>query len=352
MPTNGIKRIYKEKEMNAFNSIRHSGIFRSGIFRSIFVLAVLILPQIAQAQWRATVGAQSESLGRQALAFLPNELWIHTGDSVTWTFDADEIHTVTFQKAGQTRLAFQVGCPGFAPGGSGSFDGTICISTPALAKGQSFTITFPTAGNFKLVCLVHANMTGVVHVLDLSQPLPYGQDFYDDQAAEQRKSLLSDDDHDHDRDHHHDSGDSRSGINTVMAGVGEVTANGGGFQTLIVARFMEPTKVIHAGETVEWTNFDPLARHTITFGVEPLNPVPPVNVTKDTDGALHGIVNSNADNVHSGVIGAAPQDQVSLPAPPLGVTRFRVTFTHPGVFPYICALHDGLGMKGTVIVIP
>jgi plastocyanin len=137
-----------------------------------------------------------------------------------------------------------------------------------------------------------------------------------------------------------------------MAGVGEVTANGGGFQTLIVARFMDPTQVIHAGETVEWTNFDPLARHTITFGVQPLNPVPPVNVTKDKDGAFHGTVNSAADNVHSGVIGAAPQDQVSLPAPPLGVTRFRVTFPNPGEFPYICVIHGSLGMKGKVIVIP
>lgn len=336
--------------MKTFNSVPFSKIFRLGIFCSIFALAVLILPPIAQAQWRATVGAQSESLGHQAQAFLPNELWIHTGDSVTWTSDADEIHTVTFQKPGQIRLAFQVGCPGFAAGGSGSFNGTTCISTPTLAKGQSFTITFPTAGNFKLVCLVHANMTGVVHVLDISQPLPYGQDFYDDQAAEQRKSLLSD--NDHDGGHRHDSDHEQSGINTVMAGVGEVSANGGGFQTLSVMRFMEPTKVIHAGETVEWTNFDPLARHTITFGVEPLNPVAPVNVTKDTDGALHGIVNSNADNVHSGVIGAAPQDQVALPSPPLGVTRFRVTFPNPGEFPYICAIHDSLGMKGKVIVIP
>ena len=334
--------------MKAFNPVPLSRIFRSGIFISMFVLALLSLPQMAQAQWKATVGAQSESLGRQALAFLPNELWIHTGDNVTWTSDSDEIHTVTFQKLAQVRLAFQVGCPGFAAGGSGSFNGTTCISTPPLAKGQSFTITFPVAGNFKLVCLVHANMTGVVHVLDPSQPLPHQQDFYDDQAAEQRKSLLSDDD----REHQHDSGHDHSGMNSVMAGIGEVTANGGGFQTLIVARFMEPTKVIHAGETVEWTNFDPLARHTITFGVRPSNPLPPVNTTRDTDGALHGIVSSAADNVHSGVLGAAPQDQVSLSTPPLGVTRFRVTFTRPGIYPYICALHDDLGMKGKVIVLP
>jgi plastocyanin len=335
--------------MNAFNSVRFS---RTLVW--MFALALSSLPQIAQAQWRATVGAQSGSLGRQALAFLPNELWVHTGDTVTWTFDTDEIHTVTFQKPGQTRLAFQVGCPGFAAGNSGSFNGTTCISTPALAGGQSFAITFPTAGNFKLVCLVHATMTGVVHVLDLAEPLPHQQDFYDDQAAEQRKALLSDDDHDGDRDRgrHHDSGHEHSDMNTVTAGVGEVTANGGGFQTLIVARFMEPTKVIHAGETVEWTNFDPLARHTITFGVQPLNPVAPVNTTKDTDGALHGIVTSNADNVHSGVIGAAPQEQVQLPSPPLGVTRFRVTFPNPGEFPYICMIHGNLGMKGKVIVIP
>ena len=71
--------------MTAFNSVPLSRIFRSGIFISMFVLALLSFPEIAQAQWQATVGAQSESLGRQALAFLPNELWIHTGDNVTWT---------------------------------------------------------------------------------------------------------------------------------------------------------------------------------------------------------------------------------------------------------------------------
>ena len=33
-------------------------------------------------------------------------------------------------------------------------------------------------------------------------------------------------------------------------------------------------------------------------------------------------------------------------------TRFRVTFTQPGVYPYICVLHDELGMVGQVIVLP
>ena len=57
------------------------------------------MPQVTQAKtWQATAGAQSNDLGRQALAFLPNEVWIHAGDEITWTFPTEEIHTVTFLK--------------------------------------------------------------------------------------------------------------------------------------------------------------------------------------------------------------------------------------------------------------
>ena len=313
--------------------------------RWMFVLLLLTLTTMAQAQWKATLGAQSQSMGHQALAFLPNEMWIHTGESVTWTSNVDEIHTVTFLTAGQVRLPFQVGCPGFTVTGFATVDGSTCVTTPPLGKGQTFTVNFPTAGNFKLVCLVHQNMTGVVHVLDWSQPIPHTQSFYDLQAAAEGNALLSDNPQNH-------RAAVRPGRNSVALGVGEVVANAGGSQTLSVMRFMEPRKVIHAGETVEWTNLDPATPHTITFGVEPSDPAPPVNAILDPDGALHGVVNSSASNVHSGLIMAAPQDELFLATPPLAVTRFRVTFPHPGVFPYICALHDDLGMKGEVIVLP
>ena len=118
-------------------------------------------------------------------------------------------------------------------------------------------------------------------------------------------------------------------------------------------RFIEPELVIHAGGTVEWTNFDPITPHTITFGTEPENPIPPSgNVTVDGDGALHATISSASDNVHSGFIMSAPQERIGLPQAPLGSTRFRITFTAPGVYPYICALHDDLGMKGQIIVLP
>src|SRR5262249_60179535 len=61
------------------------------------IVALLVLPARAQAtEWQAFAGIQSTDKGRQILAFLPNELWVQVGDSITWQFLTDEIHTVSF----------------------------------------------------------------------------------------------------------------------------------------------------------------------------------------------------------------------------------------------------------------
>jgi plastocyanin len=73
-------------------------------------------------------------------------------------------------------------------------------------------------------------------------------------------------------------------------------------------------------------------------------------VTPTSDGATQGVISSPADSVNSGLLTLAFQDRPNLGQSALGVTRFRVTFKSPGTFNYICALHDNLGMKGTVIV--
>ncbi len=319
-------------------------------FRSIcwfcLVLAALVVPVSIQAEtWQLAVGAQSTDKARQVLAFLPNEIWIHAGDTINWTVDADEIHTITFLSVGQLRPPFFVGCPGFSVGAA-SFDGSTCVSTPPMVSGQTFNVMFPSPGNFKLVCLVHPDMTAVVHVLDPSTLLPHDQSFYDQQAVNQALNLLAE--LNQGQAHQH-----MVSPNAVVVGAGKTLANGGGHNTISLMRFVQPELVIHAGATVEWTNDDPSMPHTITFGTEPGNPIPPSsNVSPDPDGTLHATINSTSDSVHSGFIVSAPQDQTLLPQTPLGFTRFRVTFTTPGVYPYICALHDNLGMKGRIIVLP
>jgi plastocyanin len=76
------------------------------------ILTISLSPALHAASWDVLVGAQSHDKGSQSLAFFPNELWVHVGDSVTWHFQTDEIHTVTFLKIGQARPSFQEGCPG------------------------------------------------------------------------------------------------------------------------------------------------------------------------------------------------------------------------------------------------
>lgn len=318
-------------------------------FRWMVLFVVFVIPQLSKAQWQAAVGAQNHDKGRQILAFLPNEIWIHTGDSVTWKIETDETHTVTFLVSGEARPPFTVGCPG-ATSDDSNFDGSSCVNGGPQVKEQSFTVHFPTAGNFKLVCLVHANMTGVVHVLNPAEPLPHDQEFYDEQAGDQRRDLLWDTDEDHNADHERHT---HLHEHEVIAGAGEIVATPGGSATISVVRFLHSPTVIHVGETVEWSNSNPAAPHTITFGTEPANPIPPsANVEVDADGARHAVINSQTDSVHSGFIAAAPEERIGLAQAPLGVTRFRVTFTHPGIFNYICALHDELGMVGKVIVLP
>lgn len=321
------------------------------------VLANLAVPQTVSAQqvWKAILGAQSKDMGKQAIAFLPNELWIHEGDSIMWTSGSGDIHTVSFFIVNQPVNDFTTGCPGYSPSGT-SFNGTTCVSAPPLVQGQSFSVKFPKAGNYKLICLVHPHMTGVVHVLAQTAKLPFDQHSYNEQAEHQTHSLLSDADQDKDHHSHEQMKDMVEARvlkgRGVAAGIGEVNSTAAGFQSLSVMRFLHETIEVHVGETVEWTNLDPALPHTITFGVEPRNPGPPVNVTFDKDGGRHATLHAPGDTAHSGIIGAVPMNQIGVAQANASIPVFRVTFTGPGTYKYICALHDNLGMVGTVVVLP
>jgi len=206
-------------------------------------------------------------------------------------------------------------------------------------------------------------MTGVVHVLEKTAQLPHDQDFYDREAADQRRDLLSDrdgglvhGDHRENGDHWgHDSLKAR----VVIAGTGEISATAGGTDTLSVMRFLPHQINIRAGDTVEWTNQNPVEAHTVTFGTAPtgFGIFAPFNASPDPigDGALLAVITPSAPDASSGIIAAAAQDQNDsgmANQTALGLTRFRVTFPKPGCFPYRCLLHDDIGMNGIVLVFP
>ncbi len=340
---------------------------RAGAVAAAILLAAAASGTREAREWQAWVGMQSRDMGSQALAFLPNELWIHSNDSIRWTIASTEIHTVTFLtpgppgQLGQVRLplfgAFgvQLGCPGSTADGS-SFDGSQCVNSGVMGTfdtivgPQKYSVKFPKTGNFKFVCFVHFDMTGTVHVLDPSQTLPYDQNFYNREAQTDAASLVSEAAGLKSRGIREDN-DGGPAVK-VTAGVGEiVTASGAGSQTAALFRFLRDVIVVRVGDTVEWTNLDPSTPHTVTFGTEPADPRPPSgNVTPTPDGARQAVISSPTDSANSGLLTLAFQDRPNLGQSPLGVTRFRVTFKSPGTFNYICALHDNIGMKGTVIV--
>jgi plastocyanin len=85
---------------------RFHQILPSGKFGWVLVPVVLLLfvPKSVQATttWTVALGAQSSDASRQAMAFLPNEIWIDAGDSVTWTSNVGEAHTVSFLQQPET----------------------------------------------------------------------------------------------------------------------------------------------------------------------------------------------------------------------------------------------------------
>jgi plastocyanin len=342
----------------------------------VLCCAAIIVSKAVQAEsWHALVGAESPDHASQVIAFLPNEMWIHAGDSITWSFPVLEPHSATFLTPGLVRPAFTVGCPvtNTTPDPS-AFDNTSCVNSGRITTvGSTYTVTFPKPGNYRLVCLVHVNMTGTIHVLDASLPLPHDQAFYDAEGARQARALLMDGDgapRTVREDAHGEWGEEsqHSHHHMVTVATGEVVSTPGGINSVTVMRFMKPRITIHAGATVEWDSLD-VSGHTVTFGTEPPNVTPQTppstNVFADADGARHAIIYSTSDNVHSGFIAQAGHERIGIaqaapptaplispPLPAGPVTRFRVTFMSPGVYPYICAFHDQLGMKGEVIVLP
>ncbi len=289
-------------------------------------------------EWQDLVGVETRDLGIQGNAFLAPELWINVGDSVTWAQNAEEIHTVSFLSGGE-RPPLIIAGPDFNPvalfpAGGTTYNGTGFFNSGLFpAVSQSYRLTFGTAGNFPFVCLVHTNMSGTVHVRAAGTPYPHDQGFYDRQGQVLGEQILA-------------KGLQITGLahaendrNDVTVGTGTAIDSA---TSVAAMRFIPDRRVVHAGQAVEFKNRDPETPHTVTFGTEPpgapLGAFAPVGL----DGPGHATISSTSDNVNSGFLGAGL---------PFG-TAFSATFTNPGIYPFICALHDELGMTGEIVVVP
>jgi plastocyanin len=81
-------------------------------------------------------------------AFSPNPIQVSVGNTVTWTNNDSQPHTVASGSNGQPDNKFN-SSPNF---------------NPLLNPGQTFSFTFTQAGNYPYFCMLHPNMVGTVSV--------------------------------------------------------------------------------------------------------------------------------------------------------------------------------------------
>lgn len=111
---------------------------RNAVLATIIVLVVLVSGCVNYGGNEATPPPGSNSVNIVNYAFNPAVLSVPTGTTVTWTNGDSVAHTVTSDTG-----AFESG---------------------NLAKGQSFSYTFNTAGTYDYICSIHPSMKGKVVV--------------------------------------------------------------------------------------------------------------------------------------------------------------------------------------------
>lgn len=285
--------------------------------------------------WTVLVGNETSNMAIQGERFLPGDITIDAGDSVTWQANATEIHTVSFIAGGtpQATLApldptdpAQVtpqgpaGSPNVMDGTSYYNSGILTTSDTAgplpVPAFHSYTLEFPDAGTFTYYCLVHGvMMRGIVHVQAAGAPYPETQAQVDADAAWLAGAIVAD------GKAQRDALEAKAGRHKVFTGFDN------GVSSLM--RFVNRKVVIHKGERVKFLNTMSMGTpHTVTFGKIP------VGLALFTPSGNPS--NYRGGNLHSGIL-------------PPG-SRFNVTFNKVGKFHFVCGLHHDMGMKGVVVV--
>ncbi len=125
--------------------LKHSWVKVPVLIMTAFV--VIFASQEAFAETEVTIPneASEPSCAESGTCFLPGEVTIGVGESVTWHNDSFAAHTVTS------------GNPEDGP--DGLFDSSLLLG------GNTFSHTFTEAGEYEYFCSIHPWMTGTVIVV-------------------------------------------------------------------------------------------------------------------------------------------------------------------------------------------
>lgn len=301
----------------------------------------------------------------QFMYFYPENITVNVGDKIVWKLKASEPHTVTFLGPGKQvpaliipennssqRLLFNP-LVILQQGGS-TYNGTMLTGSGQLdiepGFPREYNLTFTKPGTFEYFCAFHSMMKGNVTVQPAGTPYPKTQEQIDADATKllasnMEAALLAEPKAENVSNH---PGPNGTTVYEVKLGYGDGRIDW--------MRFVPTNLTIHAGDSVEWTRGSVETPHTVTFlsgGQEPELVIAEPQQRGLPKLVLNPIVLMPAGSkVYNGTgyfnSGMIWGTMVPLPGP----NGYNLTFSTPGTYKYLCILHDYVGMKGQINVIP
>lgn len=332
---------------------RHLAALAVGMSLTAALVGIFGPSASAQTNLVLTVGVGDGTVSGNA--FMPGDVTIAVGDSVTFSIGSDEGHTITLGEGPADAPPPFWPVSGFeAPAadaeppmdlGTATTDGTAFINTGIIGgKGTSATVAFTAAGTFPFFCAIHPGMAGQVTVVEEGATTTQAE--ADAAVVASSDALLG-----QVEPVHQERLDSAStttnddGTQTwnVFADASTAVAPmpGGGTGYLELLQFIPDAIRIEPGDTISWTAAQ---IHTVTFLPEGTDPASVLTSEEAAFGPIGGSIYDGTEPVSSGVFNFP----LGPDAPPL--TEYSLTFPEPGVYPFFCVLHAELGQVGVVAV--
>jgi plastocyanin len=158
--------------------------------------------------WHVLVGGQSKDQAIQAEGYYPHVITIDAGDTVVWTLNTKEIHSVTFAGTCEHTSCFPPSCltinRDISPCGPHNYNGVTALDqsgrmvpqeynwdTSFPRSGTTFSLRFTRPGANVYFDISVSGMRGVVIVHPAGTPYPFTQAQYSAQAQRQLRADLA-----------------------------------------------------------------------------------------------------------------------------------------------------------------
>lgn len=321
-----------------------------GLLAGVLMPRLAISAQDAESEIYTAFAGGADVYNSALLAFAPQVLRVHRGDTVTWLNNG--FHNIHFQE-GLTDLVIApevngaplpqvnpaVAFPTIEDGGV--FQGGDANSGLPLdpVEGVSFTLVMDVEpGTYAYFCDVHPGMVGTIEVVDAAVAIPSPEDALIAGATELTLSGLE-------------------GVGAAMQAAGQPPMIGedGSLQAMAGLQqgaaaplaFFPSVAQIEAGQSVTWTVPQGFEPHTVSWP-----PIPPgseiVPVPQEGGPPIITFGEAAFPSLESGsAVGLGDSFTTGIMFPG---QSFTLTFTDPGVYQYVCILHAG--MTGSVVVTP